>query len=56
MQAFNDKFKKRWGHDANIAAGAYDAVLFWAAAVEKAKSFESDKVAEAQGGLRTCQL
>jgi len=51
MQAFNDKFKKRWGHDANIAAGAYDAVLFWAAAVEKAKSFDSDKVAEAHEGM-----
>jgi len=26
MKAFNDKFKTRWGVDANIAAGAYDAV------------------------------
>jgi len=51
MQAFNDKFKKRWGHDANIAAGAYDAVLFWAAAVEKAKSFDPDKVAAAHEGM-----
>jgi branched-chain amino acid transport system substrate-binding protein len=51
MQAFNAKFKKRWGHDANIAAGAYDAVLFWAAAVEKAKTFDSDKVAEAHEGM-----
>ena len=51
MQAFNDKFKKRWGHDANIAAGAYDAVLFWAAAAEKAKSFDSDKVAAAHEGM-----
>jgi branched-chain amino acid transport system substrate-binding protein len=51
MQAFNDKFKKRWGHDANIAAGAYDAVMFWAAAVEKAKSFDSDKVAAAHEGM-----
>ncbi len=45
MQAFNAKFKKKFGIDANIAAGAYDAVLFWAGAVEKAKSFDSDKVA-----------
>jgi branched-chain amino acid transport system substrate-binding protein len=51
MQAFNTKFKKKFGHDANIAAGSYDAVLFWAAAVEKAKSFDSDKVAEAHEGM-----
>src|SRR5439155_219734 len=34
MQAFNARFKKKFGVDANIAAGAYDAVHFWAAAVE----------------------
>ncbi len=51
MQAFNAKFKKKFGVDANIMAGAYDAVLFWAAAVEKVKSFDSDKVAEAQEGM-----
>jgi branched-chain amino acid transport system substrate-binding protein len=51
MQAFNTKFKKKFGIDANIAAGAYDAVLFWAAAVEKAKTFDSDKVAEAHEGM-----
>src|SRR3989442_12045723 len=51
MQAFNGKFKKKYGVDANIMAGAYDAVMFWAAAVEKAKSFDSDKVAEAQEGM-----
>ncbi len=51
MQAFNQKFKRRWNTDANIAAGAYDAVLFWAAAVEKAKSFDPDKVAAAQEGM-----
>jgi branched-chain amino acid transport system substrate-binding protein len=51
MQAFNNKFKKKFGIDANIAAGAYDAVLFWAAAAEKAKSFDSDKVAEAHEGM-----
>jgi branched-chain amino acid transport system substrate-binding protein len=51
MQAFNAKFKKKFGIDANIAAGAYDAVLFWAGAVEKAKSFDSDKVAEAHEGM-----
>ncbi len=51
MQAFNAKFKKKFGIDANIAAGAYDAVLFWAAAVEKAKTFDSDKVSEAHEGM-----
>jgi branched-chain amino acid transport system substrate-binding protein len=51
MQAFNAKFKKKFGVDANIAAGAYDAVYFWKAAVEKAGSFDPDKVAEAHEGL-----
>ena len=51
MQAFNAKFKKKFGIDANIAAGAYDAVLFWAGAVEKAKTFDADKVAEAHEGM-----
>ncbi len=51
MKAFNDKFKTRWGVDANIAAGAYDAVYFWKTAVEKAGSFDADKVAEAHEGL-----
>jgi branched-chain amino acid transport system substrate-binding protein len=51
MQGFNTKFKKRWGVDANIAAGAYDALTFWAAAAEKAKTFDADKVAEAHEGM-----
>jgi branched-chain amino acid transport system substrate-binding protein len=51
MQAFNARFKKRFGADANIAAGSYDGVLFWAAAVEKVKSFDPDKVAEALEGM-----
>src|SRR5256712_7474214 len=51
MQAFNARFKKRFGVDANIAAGAYDAVHFWAAAVEKAQSFDPDRVAEAHEGM-----
>jgi branched-chain amino acid transport system substrate-binding protein len=51
MQAFNAKFKKRFGVDGNIMAGAYDAVLFWAAAVEKVKSFDADRVAAAQEGM-----
>ncbi len=51
MQAFNQRFKKRWNVDANIAAGAYDAVYFWKTAVEKAGSFDPDKVAEAHEGL-----
>jgi branched-chain amino acid transport system substrate-binding protein len=51
MQAFNAKFKKKFGVDANIMAGAYDAVLFWAAAAEKVKSFDADKLAEAQEGM-----
>src|SRR5206468_121091 len=41
----------RFGVDANIAAGAYDAVHFWAAAVEKAKSFDPDRVALAHEGM-----
>jgi len=51
MQAYNERFKKKFGTDANIAAGSYDAVLFWAAAVDKAKSFDADKVAEAHEGM-----
>ncbi|MEK7701679.1 MAG: ABC transporter substrate-binding protein [candidate division NC10 bacterium] len=51
MQAYNARFKKKFGVDANIAAGSYDAVLFWAAAVEKAKSFDPDKVSEAHEGM-----
>jgi branched-chain amino acid transport system substrate-binding protein len=51
MQAFNARFKKRFGVDANIAAGSYDGVMFWAAAVAKAKSFDSDKVAAALEGM-----
>src|SRR5258705_13885905 len=47
MQAYNERFKKKCGTDANIAAGSYDAVLFWAAAVEKARSFDPEQVAEA---------
>src|SRR5262249_61081791 len=38
MAAFNERFKKRFGVDGNMMAGAYDSVLFWAAAAEKAKS------------------
>jgi ABC-type branched-subunit amino acid transport system substrate-binding protein len=51
MQAFNAKFKKRFGVDANIAAGAYDGVTFWANAVEKVKSFDADQVAGALEGM-----
>jgi len=51
MQAFNAKFKKKFGVDANIAAGAYDGVIFWAAAVEKAKSLDADKVVAALEGM-----
>jgi branched-chain amino acid transport system substrate-binding protein len=51
MQAFNAKFKKKFGVDANIAAGAYDGVIFWAHAVEKAKSFDSDAVSAALEGM-----
>lgn len=51
MQAFNAKFKKKFNVDGNIMAGAYDGVMFWAAAVEKVKSFDSDKVAEALEGM-----
>ena len=51
MQAFNAKFKKRFGVEGNIMAGAYDGVLFWAAAAEKAGSFDSDKIAAALEGM-----
>ena len=51
MQAFNTKFKKKFGVDANISAGSYDAVHFWKMAVEKAGSFDPDKVADAHEGL-----
>ncbi|MBI4271564.1 MAG: ABC transporter substrate-binding protein [Candidatus Rokubacteria bacterium] len=51
MQAFNQKFKKKFNVDANIAAGAYDAVYFWKAAVEKAGSFDPDQVSAAHEGL-----
>ena len=51
MQAFNQKFKQKFGVDANIAAGAYDAVYFWKAAVEKAGNFDPDQVSAAHEGL-----
>jgi branched-chain amino acid transport system substrate-binding protein len=51
MQAFNARFKKKFGVDGNIMAGAYDGVLFWAAAVEKVKTFDADKVVEALEGM-----
>jgi branched-chain amino acid transport system substrate-binding protein len=51
MQAFNAKFKKRFNLDANIMASTYDGILFWAAAVEKAKTFDADKVSAALEGL-----
>jgi ABC-type branched-subunit amino acid transport system substrate-binding protein len=51
MQAFNARFKKRFGVDANIAAGSYDGVIFWANAVEKAKTFDSDAVSAALEGM-----
>ena len=51
MQAVNERFKKKFGVDGNIMAGAYDGVLFWAAAAEKAKSFDADKVAAALEGM-----
>jgi branched-chain amino acid transport system substrate-binding protein len=51
MQSVNARFKKRFGVDGNIMAGAYDGVMFWAAAVEKVKSFDADKVAAALEGM-----
>jgi len=51
MQSVNARFKKRFGTDGNIMAGAYDGVMFWAAAVEKAKSFDADKVSAALEGM-----
>ncbi len=51
MQAFNARFKKRFGVDANIMAGAYDGVMFWAAAAEKAKSFDADRLVPLLEGM-----
>jgi branched-chain amino acid transport system substrate-binding protein len=51
MQAYNAKFKKRFGTDSNMMAGVYDGLLFWKAAVEKAKSFDGDKVSAALEGM-----
>jgi branched-chain amino acid transport system substrate-binding protein len=51
MQAFNARFKKRFGIDSNMMAGAYDGILFWAAAVEKAKSFDADKLVPILEGM-----
>lgn len=51
MRAYNAKFKKRFQVDSNMMAGAYDALLFYAAAVEKAKTFDADAVAEATEGM-----
>jgi len=51
MQAFNERFKKKFNVEGNIMAGAYDGVLFWAAAAEKAKSFDADKVAAGLEGM-----
>jgi ABC-type branched-subunit amino acid transport system substrate-binding protein len=51
MQAFNAKFKKRFGIDGNIMAGAYDGLMFWAAAVERVQSFDSDRVVAAMEGM-----
>ena len=51
MQSFNERFKKKFNVEGNIMAGAYDGVLFWAAAAEKAKSFDADKVAAVLEGM-----
>ncbi len=51
MQAFTERFKKRWGVVPNMATGSYDGVLFWAEAVKKAGSFDADKVSKALEGM-----
>lgn len=51
MQAFNARFKNRFGIDSNMMAGAYDGILFWAAAVEKAKSFDADRLVPVLEGM-----
>jgi branched-chain amino acid transport system substrate-binding protein len=51
MQAYTERFKKRWGVEPNIAAGAYDGVIFWAEAVKKVGSTDADKVARALEGM-----
>ena len=51
MQTVNERFKKKFNLEGNIMASAYDGVMFWAAAAEKAKTFDSDKVAAALEGM-----
>ena len=51
MQTVNERFKKKFGLEGNIMAGAYDGVMFWAAAVEKAGTFDADKVVEKLRGM-----
>ena len=51
---FVEAYKKKFGEDrvtSDPAEAAYDAVYLWAAACEKAGSFDVDKVKEAASGL-----
>lgn len=53
-KAFVKAYKEKFGEDrvtSDPAEAAYDAVYIWAAACEKAKSFEVDKVKTAAAGL-----
>ena len=51
---FVEAYKNKFGQDrvtSDPAEAAYDAVYLWAAACEKAESFDVDKVKEAAAGL-----
>ncbi|WP_132002064.1 urea ABC transporter substrate-binding protein [Mesobacillus foraminis] len=53
-KSFVDNYKKKYGEDrvtADPIEAAYTAVYLWKAAVEKAGSFEVDKVKAAAGGI-----
>ena len=53
MQAFNAKFKKKFGLDANIMAGAYDAVLFYRTDVPEKFGKTWEAVKGLQGRIST---
>ena len=53
-KAFVAAFKKRWGEDSvigDVTQAAYEGPWLWKAAVEKAGSFDIDKVREASPGI-----
>jgi urea transport system substrate-binding protein len=53
-QAFVEAFKKMWGDDiviGDVTQAAYLGPFLWKLAVEKAGSFDIDKIAEASPGI-----